>query len=122
MLALSLIARTGGARTTGSSGDTASPFFNPLDDTVSPAAPVRRRQKKPQERPIKPLKLHCVDQEPSADGAVLDPTFGCGGVLTTELGGASVAYDVAVQPAGKIVVVGGSGMYRVGWGDNNVAD
>ena len=35
-----------------------------------------------------------------------DGTFGPGGRRTTDLGGAEVARDVAVQPDGKIVVAG----------------
>lgn len=39
------------------------------------------------------------------DGRV-DPTFGSGGKVTTDLGGANVAYAIAVQSDGKIVVAG----------------
>lgn len=37
---------------------------------------------------------------------VLDPTFGTGGLVTTDFGDYEQAYDVAVQPDGKIVLAG----------------
>ncbi|MEO7539612.1 MAG: delta-60 repeat domain-containing protein, partial [Pyrinomonadaceae bacterium] len=37
----------------------------------------------------------------------LDPTFGIGGKVTTQVGAPSSGYDVAIQPDGKIIVVGG---------------
>ena len=40
---------------------------------------------------------------------VLDEDFGTGGIVTTNLGGSDLAMDVALQPDGKIVVVGRSG-------------
>jgi uncharacterized delta-60 repeat protein len=39
----------------------------------------------------------------------LDRTFGAGGIIKTEIGGSSVASDAAVQPDGRIVVVGCAG-------------
>ncbi|HEX7880728.1 MAG TPA: hypothetical protein VF720_15040, partial [Candidatus Eisenbacteria bacterium] len=39
---------------------------------------------------------------------VLDPTFGIGGIVVTSLGGDDRADGIAVQPDGRIVVVGGS--------------
>ena len=46
----------------------------------------------------------------------LDPSFGSGGKVTTDLGGgADAAYAVAVQPDGKIVVAGSA---RTGTGDD----
>jgi uncharacterized delta-60 repeat protein len=44
----------------------------------------------------------------NADGS-LDPTFGSGGKVTTDLGGFDVALGVALQGDGKIVAVGGGG-------------
>src|SRR5687767_14705361 len=42
----------------------------------------------------------------AADGS-LDPTFGSGGIVTTDFGsGADQGYAVALQPDGKIVVAG----------------
>lgn len=38
-----------------------------------------------------------------ADGQ-LDPTFGTGGVSTTDLGGIDTAFDLALQPDGRVVV------------------
>ena len=38
-----------------------------------------------------------------ADGA-LDPSFGTGGVVTTDLGGSDTAFDLALQPDGRVVV------------------
>ena len=43
-----------------------------------------------------------------SDGS-LDPSFGGDGKVTTDLGHYDVAYDVAVQPDGKIVLVGSYG-------------
>jgi uncharacterized delta-60 repeat protein len=42
------------------------------------------------------------------DGS-LDTTFGTGGKVTTDLGGADIAYSVAIQGDGKIVAAGGDG-------------
>jgi uncharacterized delta-60 repeat protein len=42
----------------------------------------------------------------SAAPGDLDPTFGAGGKVTTDFGGFDIASDVAVQPDGRIVVVG----------------
>ncbi|HZI86290.1 MAG TPA: PKD domain-containing protein [Pyrinomonadaceae bacterium] len=39
------------------------------------------------------------------DGS-LDPTFGSGGIVTTDIGGFAIAFAVALQPDGKIVVGG----------------
>jgi uncharacterized delta-60 repeat protein len=39
----------------------------------------------------------------------LDPTFGAGGVVTTDFGPFDQAFDVAVTPSGKIVVAGRTG-------------
>jgi uncharacterized delta-60 repeat protein len=39
----------------------------------------------------------------------LDPAFGTGGKLTTDLGGGDFVADLAIQPDGAIVAVGGSG-------------
>jgi uncharacterized delta-60 repeat protein len=44
------------------------------------------------------------------DGS-LDPTFGSGGKLTTNVGGGSAAYSVALQADGKIVVGGSALVY-----------
>src|SRR6266566_313079 len=41
----------------------------------------------------------------SANGT-LDPTFGSGGLVTTDFGGSDQANGIALQPDGKIVVVG----------------
>ena len=38
----------------------------------------------------------------------LDPTFGAGGQVTTDLGGSDAAFAGILQPDGKVVVVGGS--------------
>jgi uncharacterized delta-60 repeat protein len=47
----------------------------------------------------------------------LDSTFGVGGKLTTDMGGKrGSAYDLAIQPDGKIVVVGGSEISGDDWG------
>jgi uncharacterized delta-60 repeat protein len=43
----------------------------------------------------------------SAARGDLDPTFGSGGKVTTDLGGSEVGWAVAVQRDGKVVVVGG---------------
>src|SRR5215208_8212246 len=45
----------------------------------------------------------------SAAGGDLDPTFGAGGTVTTDLGGYESAHAVAVQPDGKLVVAGFAG-------------
>jgi uncharacterized delta-60 repeat protein len=45
----------------------------------------------------------------TADGA-LDPTFGSEGYVSTVIGIGSVAYAVAIQPDGKIIVAGGCGV------------
>lgn len=42
----------------------------------------------------------------------LDPTFGSGGVVTSNFGGLSGGTDAALQSDGKIVVVGGDGLAR----------
>jgi len=39
----------------------------------------------------------------------LDPTFGTGGQVTTDLGGTDGANDVVIRPDGRILVVGGGG-------------
>ena len=44
----------------------------------------------------------------NADGT-LDTSFGSGGSVTTDLGGIDEGFDVALQPDGKIVMVGRSG-------------
>jgi uncharacterized delta-60 repeat protein len=44
----------------------------------------------------------------NADGS-LDPTFGVGGKVVTDLGSTEVARSVAIQPDGKIVVAGQTG-------------
>ena len=41
------------------------------------------------------------------DGS-LDPEFGTGGFVTTNVGGTEVATDLALQPDGKLVIAGGS--------------
>ncbi|MBV8858897.1 MAG: hypothetical protein JOZ02_18340 [Acidobacteria bacterium] len=50
----------------------------------------------------------------SAAAGDLDPTFGTGGRVTTDLGGFDTAYAVAVQPDGKLVVAGSGGPDIVG--------
>lgn len=42
------------------------------------------------------------------DDGTLDPTFGTGGIVTVNAGGTDVAYQILVQPDGKIVVGGKS--------------
>lgn len=44
----------------------------------------------------------------------LDPSFGSGGKVQTDFGGGEIAYAVAIQPDGKIVV-GGQGGHDGGW-------
>jgi uncharacterized delta-60 repeat protein len=44
----------------------------------------------------------------NSDGS-LDPTFGVGGTVTTDLGGFESAYDAVLQPDGNIVAVGPTG-------------
>jgi len=51
------------------------------------------------------LFLGAADARAVEDGD-LDPTFGAGGLVTTDAGGLDVVRDVAVQADGKIVAVG----------------
>jgi uncharacterized delta-60 repeat protein len=50
----------------------------------------------------------------NADGS-LDPSFAGNGRVRNDFGGAEDALDVALQPDGKIVVVGGPGIYGAPW-------
>jgi uncharacterized delta-60 repeat protein len=65
--------------------------------------------------------VHCATDEPAATDGVLDQDFGCNGASITEIDGVSIAYDVAVQRDGRILVVGGTGMNTAGGTDNTVA-
>lgn len=44
----------------------------------------------------------------NVDGS-LDPTFGSSGIVTTDIGGFAMAFGVALQPDGKIIVAGRGG-------------
>jgi uncharacterized delta-60 repeat protein len=54
------------------------------------------------------LSVSLVTAAAAASGD-LDPSFGTGGKVTTDFGGDDAAYDVALQPNGKIVAAGSDG-------------
>ncbi len=59
------------------------------------------------------LALACALIAPSlafADPEDLDPSFGTGGVVTTDFGGNDVGVDIAIDETGEIVVVGSAGL------------
>jgi uncharacterized delta-60 repeat protein len=60
---------------------------------------------------------------PKEGGSVTehDATSRCDWRVITEFRGVSTAYSVAIQANGKIVAVGGTGMYTAGGEDNNFA-
>jgi uncharacterized delta-60 repeat protein len=60
------------------------------------------------------LSTSTLTPRASAAAGDLDPTFGTGGRVTTDLGGFDTAYAVAVQPDGKLVVAGSGGQDIVG--------
>src|SRR5437660_697142 len=73
-------------------------FLSPRKTRRPAATPSRRASHLPH---LEVLEDRCL-----LSGGSLDPTFGGGGVVTTLIGTGGLAYAVAVQPDGKIVVAG----------------
>ncbi len=63
----------------------------------------------------------CSKRESNSPLGALDREFVCDWTVITKFCGMSPAYSVAIQSDGKIVAVGGTGMYTVGGDDNNFA-
>ncbi|HEX8146363.1 MAG TPA: Calx-beta domain-containing protein [Pyrinomonadaceae bacterium] len=68
------------------------------------------------------LLLSAVTPTTPASAADLDPTFGVGGMVVTDLGAYETAHAVAAQADGKLVVVGGAEAPVQGPGASFVSD
>src|SRR4051812_4664793 len=73
---------------------------SPRSAACRPPAPRRRS-------PLRGLSLESLEDRTLLNAGALDLSFGSGGKVTTDFAGATdVGRDLAIQPDGKILVVG----------------
>jgi uncharacterized delta-60 repeat protein len=78
-----------------------STWFRPLMARLSRPRPRRLSQ-----RPVFRPRLEALEDRLTPSGGLLDPTFGTGGIINLPTTTDEMARAVAVQPDGKVVIVG----------------